>query len=208
MKRKSLAKILVLVLLVTTFTGCSKADTGLDDEEVEIYNRIKEHDYGAAGPRLLYGTDDYALILDFEGLIVYDMAKKDIGHLVDVKKEGFNKLQGADITEALGGGEDIVLRNSEDTSNYMELKPKTGETSLVDDIDMDKYKEANYHQLTEEELDSIKASLLEEYEAIETGGSIVVLTSDYKGRDKDWKLISFKEGSPEDFEVMDIFKRD
>lgn len=204
--KKNIIKIFIL-LTVIIFTGCTYNNSKLElsDAEIEIYNNIKNNEFGSTSPRLLFATDIYAVILDTHGLIIYDLNEGKISHLIDVKNQGFNKLQGFTVTEAVGNNEYVILKNMGDENNYLRISLEDGTNDKVDNINHSKYKEPNFYQLNDHDIEILEKDLLEEVESIKVNNSIIVFTSDYKGKDKDWRLIIFSEDKVSSYKVLQIF---
>lgn len=74
MNKTRVKTLLVVILLI--LTGCNNSnEIEMNELEMEIFKNIRDAEFGARSPKLLYGTEKYALILDVEGLIIYDISR-------------------------------------------------------------------------------------------------------------------------------------
>lgn len=192
-----------------TIIGCSdKNNLDMSSVEIEMFQNIKNAEFSATSPKLLYATEVYAVILDTEGLIIYDINEDRVNHVIDVRIKGFNNLQGSVITESIGNNNNVILKNLGDMTNYLEINMKSGDNEIVSEIDIDKYKVPEIYHLSDDETEKIKGDILNEIESIKVCEEIIAFTSDYKAQDKDWKLIVFNKDNLSKRKVLKIFKSD
>ena len=155
-----------------TITAGKRADTrtasdeGASEKEVPVLKELSKEEaanaiYGAVFPRLVYVSEERAVLYDYWGLLIYDLKHRGIEQLLDLKSADLNHIQGEQTThiEVSTDGKQILLYNEPDTKER-----------FVYDID-DK-------RLTYSELDSFEER---RYDGLyEQGDSICALTDTKK----------------------------
>ena len=73
--------------------------------------------YGVALPKLLYASEERAILSDYWGLLIYDIKNRKIMQLLDLKAAGLSHIQGDVAThiEVSEDGEQILLYNEPDS---------------------------------------------------------------------------------------------
>lgn len=140
------AAVLLSVSLFVSFTSSgesfeSKSETALENETgaEKSTDRMKEKTdllketetkllgltmekavaspYGAVSPKLVYASEERAILYDYWGLLIYNIQKQRIEQLLDLPAAGFGSIQGdrAAHVEVSKDGSQILLYNESDT---------------------------------------------------------------------------------------------
>lgn len=126
--------VVFVVLTLFVLTGCTNlnkdnlevvqkefefiADESLSQfiDKHSVYSTILEEPFGATGPVLAYSNEKTAVILNFNGILVYDLKTGDLLQGIDNQGLGANQVQGSTVTE-IKGNEDYLFITNNDNSN-------------------------------------------------------------------------------------------
>lgn len=189
-KSRKINYIIILVFIITLISCQNQTKRDMSNINTEILRDIKNSEYGAVGPKFIYATDKYSVILDSLGLIIYNNESEKISSVIDVAEKGYNHLQGSIITEAMGNEDKLILKNLLE-DEYLEIELKSGDNIIKKDLDTEFFREVEYYNYDSRglDLDLIEKYTLEEIQAIELEDEIIFFTNDYKLKDKDWRII-------------------
>ncbi len=121
--------ILLLLFIILIIPGCNndffkeadktfnfKKDKNLDkylNKDKEIIDELKNNPYGATGPKIAYANERYVLILNYNGILIYDFKLDKIVNAIDNLSLGMNKIQGSEITRVNGFDKYVIIYNEE-----------------------------------------------------------------------------------------------
>lgn len=122
--------ILLLLFIILIIPGCNndffkeadktfnfKKDKNLDkylNKDKEIIDELKNNPYGATGPKIAYANERYVLILNYNGILIYDFNLDKIVNAIDNLSLGMNKIQGSEITRVNGFDKYVIIYNIEE----------------------------------------------------------------------------------------------
>ncbi|MDD2246571.1 MAG: hypothetical protein PHI70_04110 [Proteiniphilum sp.] len=214
--RKKLVFLLVLVSVFCTTIGCTnkQADKeNLNELNLKIYlnkddqiiEAIKKQPIGARGPKLIYAYKQYAVILNFNGILIYDFDKENIIHTIDNMSLGVNKMQGSDYTIAKSNNEEIALGNTSaiENSAYVYNMQKN-ELQASNAKGIEEFKEIKH--VDKEELPSTILNGNAENAVYNEEGNIVLLTYRYEDGTDSWILSILEKDSLELIKQVNVFK--
>lgn len=155
--------------------------------KADIQNEVLEAPLGAVAPKLIFANDKYAGVLNYNGLLIYNLDDKKLSSALDINALGFDQIQGDGAIEITSNDEYLVLNKMGKTDGYVySLEGKY--LSKADDISKISASKAEY--LENDGINEIKAKIDEkdkDIDAIMTQNGYVVLTLDYDNI-KDSKL--------------------
>lgn len=153
----------------------------------DMQNDVLEAPLGAVAPKLIFANDKYAGVLNYNGLLIYNLDDKKLSSALDINALGFDQIQGDGAIEISSNDEYLVLNKMGKTDGYVySLEGKY--LSKADDISKISASKAEY--LENDGINEIKAKIDEkdkDIDAIMTQNGYVVLTLDYDNI-KDSKL--------------------
>lgn len=153
----------------------------------DLQNDVLEAPIGAAPPKLAFANDKYAGVLNYNGLLIYNIDDKKLSSAIDINGLGFEQIQGDEAIEITSNDEYLVLNKMDKTDGYVySLDGKY--LSKADDISKISASKAEY--LGNDGIDEIKAKIDEkekDIDVIMTQNGYVVLALDYDNL-KDSKL--------------------
>lgn len=153
----------------------------------DLQNEVLEAPIGADPPKLIFANDKYAGVLNYNGLLIYNLDDKKLSTAIDINGLGFDQIQGDGAIEITSNDEYLVLNKMGKTDGYVySLEGKY--LSKADDISKISASKAEY--LENDGINEIKAKIDEkdkDIDAIMTQNGYVVLTLDYDNL-KDSKL--------------------
>lgn len=153
----------------------------------DLQNDVLEAPIGAVAPKLAFANDKYAGVLNYNGLLIYNLDDKKLSSALDINALGFDQIQGDGAIEISSNDEYLVLNKMGKTDGYVySLEGKY--LSKADDISKISASKAEY--LENDGINEIKAKIDEkdkDIDAIMTQNGYVVLTLDYDNI-KDSKL--------------------
>lgn len=153
----------------------------------DLQNEVLEAPIGADPPKLIFANDKYAGVLNYNGLLIYNLDDKKLSTAIDINGLGFDQIQGDGAIEITSNDEYLVLNKMGKTDGYVySLDGKY--LSKADDISKISASKAEY--LENDGINEIKAKIDEkdkDIDAIMTQNGYVVLTLDYDNL-KDSKL--------------------
>ena len=177
----------------------------LSEKENILLENIKEADYGSVGPKLLFANDIYVAVLHPEGLIIANNETNEIESVINVKELGFNKLQGSSITTAYGDDEDLILTNiNDENKKKVKISLKSKKIEEIDNINLEKFRGNEVYKLSDEEIEVLKDDLLDEYTSVLDKEDVVVLTNNYEGKDKKYRIIRFNKEDMSKYKAFDL----
>lgn len=166
----------------------------------DLQNDVLEAPIGAAPPKLAFANDKYAGVLNYNGLLIYNIDDKKLSLAIDINGLGFEQIQGDEAIEITSNDEYLVLNKMGKTDGYVySLDGKY--LSKADDISKISASKAKY--LGNDGIDEIKAKIDEkdkDIDVIMTQNGYVVLALDYDNL-KDSKLIELDKN----YELVNSF---
>lgn len=82
------------------------------ENDNQIIGDIKSNPIGSTGPQLSYVNDKYAVILSYNGILIYDLGERKIINTIDNKALGLDKIQGDDRIVIRGYEDYVALWNN------------------------------------------------------------------------------------------------
>ena len=153
----------------------------------DLQNDVLEAPIGAAPPELAFANDNYAGVLNYNGLLIYSLDDKKLSSAIDINGLGFDQIQGDGAIEITSNDEYVVLNKMGKTDGYVySLDGKY--LSKADDISRISANKAEH--VENDGINEIKAKIDQkdkDIDAIMTQNGYVVLTLDYENL-KDSKL--------------------
>ena len=206
MKDKVKAIILILMFgLILTSCSNNKNKEKLSEKENILLGNIKDTDYGSVGPKLVFANDTYVAVLHPEGLIIANNKTNEIESVINVKELELNKLQGSSITTAYGNDEDLILSNiNDENEKKVKINLKSKKIEDIETINLEKYRENEVYKLSDEEIEVLKDDLLDEYTSVVYKEDVVVLTNNYEGKDKKYRIIRFNKEDMSKYKAFDL----
>lgn len=206
MKDKVKAIILILMFgLILTSCSNNKNKEKLSEKENILLENIKDADYGSIGPKLVFANDIYVAVLHPEGLIIANNETNEIESVINVKELELNKLQGSSITTGYGNDEDLILTNiNDENEKKVKINLKSKKIEETDNINLEKFRENEVYNLSDEEIDVLKDDLLDEYTSVLDKEDVVVLTNNYEGKDKKYRIIRFNRKDMSKYKAFDL----
>lgn len=166
----------------------------------DLQNDVLEAPIGAAPPKLAFANDKYAGVLNYNGLLIYNIDDKKLSAAIDINGLGFEQIQGDEAIEITSNDEYLVLNKMGKTDGYVySLDGKY--LSKADDISKISASKAEY--LENDGINEIKAKIDEkdkDIDVIMTQNGYVVLALDYDNL-KDSKLIELDKN----YELVNSF---
>lgn len=155
--------------------------------KADIQNEVLEAPIGADPPKLAFANDKYAGVLNYNGLLIYNLDDKKLSTAIDINGLGFDQIQGDGAIEISSNDEYLVLNKMGKTDGYVySLEGKY--LSKADDVSKISASKAEY--LENDGINEIKAKIDEkdkDIDVIMTQNGYVVLALDYDNL-KDSKL--------------------
>lgn len=206
MKDKVKAIILILMFgLILTSCSNNKNKEKLSEKENILLGNIKDADYGSVGPKLVFANDTYVAVLHPEGLIIANNKTNEIESVINVKELELNKLQGSSITTAYSDDEDLILSNiNDENGKNIKINLKSKKIEDIETINLEKYRENEVYKLSDEEIEVLKDDLLDEYKSVVYKEDVVVLTNNYEGKDKKYRIIRFNKEDMTKYKAFDL----
>lgn len=206
MKDKLKAIILILMFgLILTSCSNNKNKEKLSEKENILLGNIKDADYGSVGPKLVFANDTYVAVLHPEGLIIANNKTNEIESVINVKELELNKLQGSSITTAYSDDEDLILSNiNDENGKNIKINLKSKKIEDIETINLEKYRENEIYNLSDEEIEVLKDDLLDEYTSVLDKEDVVVLTNNYEGKDKKYRIIRFNKEDMSKYKAFDL----
>lgn len=206
MKDKVKAIILILMFgLILTSCSNNKKEEKLSEKENILLKNIQDADYGSVGPKLVFANDIYVAVLHPEGLIIANNETNEIESVINVKELELNKLQGSSITTAYGDDEDLILTNiNDENEKKVKINLKSKKIEETDNINLEKFRENEIYNLSDEEIEVLKEDLLDEYTSVLDKEDVVVLTNNYEGKDKKYRIIRFNKEDMSKYKAFDL----
>jgi len=206
MKDKVKAIILILMFgLILTSCSNNKNKEKLSEKENILLENIKNADYGSVGPKLVFANDIYVAVLHPEGLIIANNETNEIESVINVKELELNKLQGSSITTAYGDDEDLILTNiNDENKKKVKISLKSKKIEEIDNINLEKFRGNEVYKLSDEEIEVLKDDLLDEYTSVLDKEDVVVLTNNYEGKDKKYRIIRFNRKDMSKYKAFDL----
>lgn len=206
MKDKVKAIILILMFgLILTSCSNNKNKEKLSEKENILLGNIKDADYGSVGPKLVFANDTYVAVLHPEGLIIANNKTNEIESVINVKELELNKLQGSSITTAYSDDEDLILSNiNDENGKNIKINLKSKKIEDIETINLEKYRENEIYNLSDEEIEVLKDDLLDEYTSVLDKEDVVVLTNNYEGKDKKYRIIRFNKEDMSKYKAFDL----
>ena len=206
MKDKSKIVILILMLgLILTSCSNNKKEEKLSEKENILLKNIQDADYGSVGPKLVFANDTYVAVLHPEGLIIANNKSNEIESVINVKELELNKLQGTVITTAYSDDENLILSNiNDENGKNIKINLKSKKIEDIETINLEKYRENEIYNLSDEEIEVLKEDLLDEYTSVLDKEDVVVLTNNYEGKDKKYRIIRFNNEDMSKYKAFDL----
>lgn len=193
-KRKLVFILLVFVISMVSTTACTnKSEKEIENDSykfeqdsslskfinLNIQKDVLESDIGAVAPKLAFVNDNYAGILNYNGLLIYSINDKKLSSAIDIKGLGFEKIQGDETIDISSNDKYLILSKVGKKEGYIySFEDKI--LSKIDDISKIESTKAEYLDLNE--INTIKSKIDEEdkeIDAIKTENGYLVLILDY-----------------------------
>ncbi|MDO4300610.1 MAG: hypothetical protein Q4D26_04360 [Clostridia bacterium] len=170
------------------FNPDPKLDQYLDKDKV--IKTIKSNPIGAAGPKLVYANDKYAVVLNYNGILIYSLLNNEVIGGIDNVSLGMNKIQGDDYTLIDGNDKFIFIHNFSEKNNGYIYSLKTNEMAKAENINELCF--YNTNKVSDENLAKISSNYIndnKDFSVYQTKNEIVVLEYDYQSFDS-WKILT------------------
>ncbi|ADY55716.1 hypothetical protein Sgly_1413 [Syntrophobotulus glycolicus DSM 8271] len=211
--RKKTAFLLVLVFALFLLVSCANEQTAGKNSELEnflnqddqVIEKIKNQPIGATGPRLVYAYDQYAVILNFNGILIYDFDQQAILHTIDNLSLGLNKMQGSDYTSVKSNRNELAFGNESDIdhSAYVYHLQKN-ELHKANKKELEEFKEVK--EVDQELLNSILTDGHTGNAVYNEDGNIVLLTYRYEDGADGWALSILEKDRLKPIQQVKVFQ--
>ncbi|MGI5920757.1 MAG: hypothetical protein ACOX6I_03390 [Syntrophomonadaceae bacterium] len=213
--RKKLAFLIALVSVFLIATaGCTNEQTDKENlnelnlerylnKDDQIIEAIKKQPIGATGPKLIYAYKQYAVILNFNGILIYDFDKENIIHTIDNMSLGLNKMQGSDYTIAKSNNEKIALGNISAIENSAYVY-NIEKNELSNAKGTEEFKEIKH--VDKEELPGTIINDNDGNAVYNEEGNVVLLTYRYEDGTDSWILHILEKDSLDIIKQVNVFK--
>ena len=118
------------------------------DKELEKYvdtdsvlKTMKSEPFGATGPQIAYANEKYAVIKNYNGMVIYSLTDEKFCGGIDSRALGMNKMQGDEITLVKAYGEYIFIYNSGDETRGYIYSVKSNKIMKAENIDSTAFNE-------------------------------------------------------------------
>lgn len=138
--KNSIFVLLFFVMSIVSFTACNneaRKDLRNDSYKFEedaslskfintdIRKDVLESHIGAVPPELCFANDNYAGILNYNGILIYSIKDKKLSSAIDIKGLGFDQIQGDEALVVSSNNEYVILSKAEKkTAMYIRSKRK------------------------------------------------------------------------------------
>lgn len=165
----------------------------------------KNQPIGATGPRLVYAYDQYAVILNFNGILIYDFDQQAILHTIDNLSLGLNKMQGSDYTSVKSNRNELAFGNESDIdhSAYVYHLQKN-ELHKANKKELEEFKEVK--EVDQELLNSILTDGHTGNAVYNEDGNIVLLTYRYEDGADGWALSILEKDRLKPIQQVKVFQ--
>lgn len=164
----------------------------------KILNDVVESNIGAVPPKLAFANDNYAGILNYNGLLIYNVNDKKLSSAIDIKGLGFDQIQGDEAIDISSNNEYLILSKVEEKEGYI-YSFEEKNLSKIDDIS--KIRTEKAENLNPDEISTVKSKIDEKDKEIdvikaENGYAILILdynnlkNSDLLRVDKNYDIVS------------------
>lgn len=209
--RKKLPFLLVILSLIFIAVCCTNEqvenENSLEDylnKDSQIIEEMKKQPIGATGPSLVYAHKQYAVILNFNGILIYDFDKENIIHTIDNMSLELNKMQGSDYTVVKSNDEEIALGNVSTIENtayvYNIPKNKLRTTNAEGIKDFKEAEQMNNQELLNRILDGNAGNAV-----YNEAGNIVLLTYRYEDGTDSWVVSILEKDTLEQIQQANVF---
>lgn len=186
--------LLVLVISMLSVTACtteSKKEIKNDSYNFEqdlslskfinpnVKNDVFESNIGAVPPKLAFANNNYAGILDYNGILIYSMSDRKLNSAIDIKGLGLDKIQGDEAIDISSNNEYLILSKVGEKEGYI-YSFEDKYLSKIDDISKIKSNKTEYIAL--DEISKVKSKIEEkekEITVVKTESGYVILRLDY-----------------------------
>lgn len=193
-KKKLVFILLIFVISIVSVTACtneSEKEIGNNSYKFEqdsslskfinpnIQKDVLESDIGSVPPKLVFVNDNYAGILNYNGLLIYNVNDKKLSSAIDIKGLGFDQIQGDKAIEISSNNKYLILSKFREKKGYI-YSFEDKYLSKIDDISKIESNKAEY--LDSNEISTFKSKIGEkdkEIDVIKTENGYVVLIPDY-----------------------------
>lgn len=168
--------------------------------KADIQNDVLEAPIGAVAPKLVFANDKYAGVLNYNGLLIYNLGDKKLSAAIDINGLGFDQIQGDEAIDIASNDEYLILNKMGKTDGYVYSLDRKY-LSKADDVSKISASKAEY--IDNDGINEIKAKIDEkdkDINAIMTQNGYVVLALDYDNL-KDSKLIELDKN----YELVNSF---
>lgn len=156
---------------------------------------LNKERFGATGPELSYVNDNYVVISNFNGILIYNLKERCISGVIDNKGLGVNKIQGSEYTDIIGNDDYIFIYNSASKNDGYMYSLKNNQLQQVynNDNTLFKHKEIISNDIS----DKISSEILDNKEnlywsALKNNDKIIVLALDVSS-DTPWEILILSE---------------
>lgn len=193
-KRKLVFILLVFVIAIVYITACTnKPEKEIENDSYKfeqdsslskfinpnIQKDVLESDIGVFAPKLAFANDNYAGILNYNGLLIYNVNDKKLSSAIDNKGLGFDQIQGDKAIDISSNNEYLILSKFGEKEGYI-YSFEDKYLSKIDDISKIESKRAEYPNF--DEINTVKLKIGEkdkEIDVIKTENRYVILILDY-----------------------------
>ncbi len=113
----------------------------------DLQNDVLEAPIGAAPPKLAFANDKYAGVLNYNGLLIYNIDDKKLSLAIDINGLGFEQIQGDEAIEITSNDEYLVLNKMGKTDGYVYSVIMTQNGYVVLALDYDNLKDSKLIEL-------------------------------------------------------------
>lgn len=185
--RGALSKLLIILLIcMLTMTGCSNisdnagdatghgstnafvADENLSKHlDTDIYNRVISEPIGAIPPEVSFCNKDIVCLLNYNGLLIFDIKSGTLKDAIDIQGLGLNQMQGSSAISIQGNDDFLTITPSNSPEGYIyEI-----ESSRLGKLSAE-------HTITYTKLKAPEQSVLEQIEGIDVLTTVSALESE------------------------------
>lgn len=193
-KRKLVFILLVFVIAIVYITACTnKPEKEIENDSYKfeqdsslskfinpnIQKDVLESDIGVFAPKLAFANDNYAGILNYNELLIYNVNDKKLSSAIDNKGLGFDQIQGDKAIDISSNNEYLILSKFGEKEGYI-YSFEDKYLSKIDDISKIESKRAEYPNF--DEINTVKLKIGEkdkEIDVIKTENRYVILILDY-----------------------------
>ncbi|MDU5807457.1 MAG: hypothetical protein E6Z55_08315 [Peptoniphilus harei] len=193
-KRKLVFILLIFVITIVSITACTnKPEKEIENDSYKfeqdsslskfinpnIQKEVLESDIGVVAPKLAFASDNYAGILNYNGLLIYNINDKKLSSAIDIKGLGFDQIQGDKAIDISSNNEYLILSKFGEKKGYI-YSFEDKYLSKTDDISKIESKRAEYPNF--DEINTVKLKIGEkdkEIDVIKTENRYVILILDY-----------------------------